>query len=210
MDQLELTKKAIKSLIQNTTRQYELVIVDNNSSDGTQEWIKEQGFDIIEFKENTSLTEALNAGIHFFIDKDNEDISYDVAWIHNDMEFHNGWLTGLVNYLEEHPKCGRVSSHNMRDPLAGERPGNELPFLIRGHVFKTIGMFDEKYIGIGGREDWDLNNRIVRDNWTVMITPDSRVMHTGMATRRLRDTDSEANHNAAVYHSKWGTYDALV
>lgn len=210
MNQLELTKKAIKSLIQNTKYPYELVIVDNNSNDGTQKWVKEQNFEIIEFKENTSLTEALNAGIRHFFNKEQYGISYDIAWVHNDMEFYPDWLVGLVKYLDEHPECGRVSSHNMRDPLAGERSGNELPFLIRGHVFKTIGMFDEKYIGIGGREDWDLNNRIIQDNFTVMITPESRVLHKGMATRSLRNTDAEANHNAAVYYSKWGTYEARV
>lgn len=210
MNQLELTKKAIKSLIQNTSYPYELVIVDNNSNDGTQEWVKEQGFEIIEFKENTSLTEALNAGIRFFLNKENEFKAYDIAWIHNDMEFYPNWLTALVKYLEEHPECGRVSSHNMRDPLAPERSGNELPFLIRGHIFKTIGMFDEKFIGIGGREDWDLNNRIIQDNFTVMITPESRVLHKGMGTRSLRNTDAEANFNASVYYNKWGTYDAKV
>ncbi len=210
MNQLELTKEAIKSLIQNTSHPYELVVVDNNSTDGTQAWAKEQGFEIIEFDKDTSLTEALNAGIRHFFNKETEDIFYDIAWIHNDMAFYPSWLSELVKYLKEHLECGRVSSHNMRDPLMGERSGNELPFLIRGCVFKTIGLFDEKYIGIGGREDWDLNNRIVRDSWTVMITPLSRVYHTGMATRKLRDTDAEANHNSDIYNNKWGTREAKV
>ncbi len=207
MNQLELTKNAIKSLIQNTDYPYELVIVDNNSTDGTQDWVKQQGFDIIEFKQDTSLTEALNVGIRFFLNKETNGISYDIAWIHNDMIFYTGWLTALVTYLEEHEECGRISSHNMRDPLDGERQGNELPFLIRGHVLKKIGLFDEKFIGIGGVEDWDINRRIIQDNFTVMITPESRVFHTGMATRKLRDTDAEAQYNMGVYFSKWGTYE---
>lgn len=209
MNQLELTKKALKSLYEKTSN-FDLVVVDNNSNDGTVEYIKEQNIPIIEFDKDTSLTEALNAGIRYFFERERDDQHYDICWIHNDMTFLDGWLDGLQKYLVDHPECGRVSSHNMRDELAPERSGNELPFLIRGHVLKQVGLFDERFIGIGGREDWDLNNRIVRDGWTVMITPESRVHHIGMATRSLRNTDPEAGHNAGVYFQKWNTYDPLV
>lgn len=209
MNQLELTKKALKSLFEHTSN-YDLVVVDNNSNDGTVEFVKEQGIGLIHFEKDTSLTEALNAGIRYFFDRENSETHYDICWIHNDMTFFPDWLTNLQKYLETHEKCGRVASHNMRDPLAPERPGNELPCLIRGHVLKQIGLFDERFIGIGGREDWDLNNRIVRDGWSVMITPESRVLHVGMATRSLRNTDPEANYNAMIYFQKWNTYDPLV
>lgn len=192
------------------TNNYDLVVVDNASDDGTQAWVKEQGINIVECKEYTSLTEALNKGIRYFFDKETEGLHYDICWIHNDMTFYPNWLGALEEYLEKHQECGRVASHNMRDPLLPERSGNELPCLIRGHVLKKIGLFDERFIGIGGREDWDLNNRIVDNGYTVMITPESRVYHIGMATRSLRNTDPEAGHNAAVYHQKYGTYDPKV
>lgn len=209
MNQLELTKKALKSLFENTSN-FDLVVVDNNSTDGTQEYIREQGIALISFDRYASLTEALNVGIRHFFDKETLELHYDICWIHNDMTFYPEWLANLQKYLENNEKCGRVASHNMRDPLAPERPGNELPCLIRGHVLKIIGLFDERFIGIGGREDWDLNNRIVRDGYTVMITPESKVYHIGMATRSLRNTDPEAQHNAGVYFQKWNTYDPLV
>lgn len=207
MNLLSMTKATLKSLMENT-QGYELVVVDNNSNDGTQEWIKEQGIAIIEFHEQTDLTVALNAGIRHFFNKETPEKFYDVCWIHNDMSFYPGWLDALVKYLEEHPECGKVASHNMRDPLAPERPGNELPCLIRGHALKKIGLYDERFIGIGGREDWDLNNRMLDNHFTVMITPESKVYHVGMATRSLRNTNPEADHNSMVYFSKYGTYDS--
>lgn len=209
MNQLEMTKKALKSLYENTFN-YDLVVVDNNSTDGTVEFLEEQGIKVIHFDKDTSLTEALNAGIRYFFDRESPGLHYDICWIHNDMTFFPDWLTNLQKYFEEHPKCGRVASHNMRDPLLPERPGNELPCLIRGHVLKQIGLFDERFIGIGGKEDWDLNNRIVRDDWTVMITPESKVFHIGMGTRSLRNTDSEAGYNSGIYFQKWQTHDPLV
>ena len=209
MNQLELTKKALKSLYEHTS-DFELVVIDNCSTDGTIEYIKEQNIPIISFEKNTSLTEALNTGIRYFFDKEYETNFYDICWIHNDMTFYDGWLDALKNYLKDHKDCGRVASHNMRDPLAPERPGNELPFLIRGHILKKIGLFDERYIGIGGWEDQDLNKRILDEGFSVMITPESKVFHTGMATRKLRNTDTEANYNAGIYYQKWRQYQPFV
>jgi GT2 family glycosyltransferase len=206
---LEMTKKALKSLMENT-KNFELVIVDCASTDGTVEWVEQQGIQMIHFDKYVSLTEALNAGIRHFFDKEKPDLYYNICWIHNDMTFEKGWLEALEVYLDHNPKCGRVSSQNTRDSIEPERPGNELPCLIRGHVLKQIGLFDERFIGIGGREDWDLNKRILDNGFSVMITPTSRVYHVGMATRSQRNTDAEADHNAAVYFQKWGTYNGFV
>jgi GT2 family glycosyltransferase len=206
---LEGTKKTLASLIQNTAN-YDLIVVDNNSTDGTQQWIKDQGIHIIEFKQQTDLTVALNAGIKYFLEKEIDDLYYDVCWIHNDMIFYPGWLDALQEYFEKHSECGKVAPHNMRDPLQPERPGNELPCLLRGTTLKQIGLYDERFIGIGGREDWDMNNRMVESNWTVMITPESKVYHEGMATRKLINTDPEAGYNANIYFQKYGTYECKV
>lgn len=200
---LEMTKKTIASLIQNTEN-YDFVVVDNNSTDGTQEWVKQQGIPIIEFDKQTDLTVALNAGIRYFLNKDNDRFMYDVCWIHNDMTFYPQWLEKLEEYFRQHEKCGKVAPHNMRDALAPERSGNELPCLIRGHLLKRIGFYDERYIGIGGYEDWDLNRRIINEGFTVMITPESKVYHIGMATRSLRNTNPEQEYNNHQYFLKWG------
>lgn len=208
-NKLDLTKTCLKSLIQNTT-DYELIVVDNMSDDGTREWLKEQNIKTINFDEWVSVAVVLNAGIRYFFEKETNDISYDICWIHNDMTFYPGWLDALEKYLEDNPKCGRVASHNMRDQLAPERSGNELPFLIRGHCFKSLGMFDENFMGSMGYEDWDMNKRLIENDWTVMITPESRVFHTGMGTRKdIHKPDWESN-NSQVYFKKWGTYDSPV
>ncbi len=65
--------------------------------------------------------------------------------------------------------------------------------------------FHRLKLGIGGYEDWDLNNRIRQDGWKVIITPKSHVFHSAMATRSRRDTSAEQIHNAQVYRDKWHT-----
>ncbi len=206
---LDNTKKCLKSFFENTT-DYELVVVDNNSTDGTQEFITNQGLHLITFDHWVGISEALNAGIRYFLNQETPEKKYNLCWIHNDMTFYPNWLPALSNYLEKHIKCGRVASHNMRDPLAPERAGNELPFLIRGSVFKEIGMFDERYKGTAGKEDWDMNNRILDHGYSIMITPESKVLHTGAVTRSgLMPKDWE-NFNNALYFSKFGTDKAKI
>lgn len=210
-NKLDLTKECLKSFYQTTEDvDCELIIVDNMSTDGTREFIKEQSIPIIEIDEWCGVSTALNKGIHYFLNKETNLISYDICWIHNDMTFYQGWLSALQKYLLEHPTCGRVASHNMRDPLDAERPGNELPFLIRGHCFKTIGMFDERYKGACGKEDWDMNWRLIDNGWSVMITPESKVFHKGAATRTGMCSREWEEHNNALYFSKFGTDQAKV
>lgn len=211
-NKLDLTKKALKSLAENTN-DYELLVVDNQSTDGTREWIQEQGIAMIEFDEWVGVSTALNAGIRHFFDKEYEGgPQYDICWIHNDMEFLQGWMDALREYLEQNPKCGRVNCQNLRDGDGGEpeRPGNELPFLMRGHVLKTVGMFDERYKGACGYEDWDHNNKLLENDWTIMITPKARVIHTGMATRSGMCSPEWENHNSTLYCQKWGTHESKI
>lgn len=208
-NKLDMTKECLKSFVENTTN-YDLVIVDNNSNDGTQEWVKQQKFQLIEFNSWVGISEALNAGIRYFLDKEDNDTEYDICWIHNDMTFFPGWLDALVKYLDDNPKCGRIASHNMRDPLNPERSGNELPFLIRGHIFKEIGMFDERFKGTAGKEDWDFNNRLLDNGWTIMITPESKVFHKGAGTRSGLMPREWEDFNSQLYFSKWGTHDPKV
>jgi len=206
---LEMTKVCLHSLFENTTN-YELIVVDNNSTDGTQDWIKKQNIQLIELKEWKGVSSAINQGIRFFFNKENEKTFYDICWIHNDMTFFPKWLNALQEYLDNHPECGRVASHNMRDPLAPERPGNELPFLIRGECFKKIGMFDERFKGAAGKEDWDFNNRLLDNGWKIMITPESKVFHKGAGTRSGLMPREWEEHNNWLYWSKWGTNEPKV
>jgi len=206
---LDLTKKCLKSLIENT-KDYELVVVDNMSNDGTREFIKAQGIPMIEIDEWVGVSTALNTGIRYFFTKENQSNFYDICWIHNDMTFWPYWLDGLRDYLLKHQECGRIASHNMRDPLNPERPGNELPFLIRGAVLKKIGLFDERYKGSAGKEDWDMNNKLLDNHWTVMITPESKVFHTGCATRSGLMPKEWEEENNALYFSRWGTHNPKV
>jgi GT2 family glycosyltransferase len=153
-----------------------------------------------------ALAVVQNAGFKALMSR--QECEY-IGWIHPDMFFEEGWLKELVATLIYRPEIGKICSFNTRnggpnslDIIAGQ----EQAYIMRRGLLLNIGLFDEDFIGIGGYEDWDMNNRIRRESLKVAITPLSRVLHKGMGTRERRDTSKEQIHNAGVYYKKWGTY----
>ena len=54
-DNLDYTKAFVKSIRQNTSLSYELIIVDNGSESETQKWIEENADKSLLFSENQGL-----------------------------------------------------------------------------------------------------------------------------------------------------------
>ncbi len=156
--------------------------------------------------EDESLTKTMNAGFRHIMSR--QECNY-IGWIHPDMEFREAsWLSELIDVLQAHPEIGKVCSYNTRDswPMSEDlMEGQEQCYLIRRGILFKIGLFDEAFIGIGGYEDWDMNNRIRQEGFRVVIAPRSKVWHKGMATRERRDTTAEQIHNGGVYQRKWLT-----
>lgn len=152
---------------------------------------------------DTPLAEALNLGFRYLLEA-----GYDfIGWIHPDMRFDDPhWLEGLLHEMRCWEQLGKVCAANTRDTLPADLvDGQEQCYLIRRSVLEEIGLFDERFVGIGGYEDWDMNQRILNAGYRVAITPRAQVFHKGMATRSRRDTTSEQIANAAYFESKWGS-----
>lgn len=153
-----------------------------------------------------SLTKAMNRGFRSIMAR--QECEY-IGWAHGDMRFEwAGWLSGLVQAMS-FPEVGKVSSYNTRDhgyalDTNMLYEGHEQCYLIKRGVLYQVGLFDEQYLGIGGYEDWDLNNRIRNDGFKTIITTNSQVYHAGMGTRGKRDNTFAAQYNKEYYTKKWG------
>lgn len=86
-NRLELTQQAIASYLETVTVPYEFVVVDNASTDGTQEWLRSNyGSNIILLNENCYPGRACNIGWSF--------MRADTTHLHradNDFAFLPGW-----------------------------------------------------------------------------------------------------------------------
>lgn len=228
---LKLSEKMWPSLVSSipVNTAYGIQVVDGGSTDGSTKFWQTKSSIIGPCEENTfttfpnrkpedyrSLAVCLNDGMTAFLR--NMQINY-ICHIHPDMEFPEvGWSQKMVECMQKDSTIGKLAVRIAgADDGAGDGPGNQCPWMMhRSTLEKLIEkdgyVFDEKYIGIGGYEDWDLARRLVNMNYKVWITNDTRVKHTGAGTRfgEGRNTNREMSHNAAYYQQKWNTNKPVV
>jgi glycosyltransferase involved in cell wall biosynthesis len=197
-----------------TDEPFDICVVDNGSTDGTLDLLSVFGATRGEpssmYTEHpdfpTSLAEALNIGFGHFMDR--PDIDY-VGWIHPDMTFdHPDWLGELRHMLDVHPDVAKVGAEEL-DPSPGVRAGNSQCYLVRKWALERVGLFDERFRGVGGYEDWEHNARLLTVG-RVLIWPPARITHNAMGTRRHHDTRADQLHNSQVYCELTGKSSAPV
>ena len=101
-DNLDFTKAFVKSIRDNTTLPYELIIVDNGSEPDTQRWVEENSDQSIIFQENQGFSKGFNEGVKLAQGK-------YVMMANNDTEFPPDWDNMLIETMENNPNAGIIS-----------------------------------------------------------------------------------------------------
>ena len=207
-------KPCLKSLYQQTDKLFEIIIVDNGSTDGSKEYIKEH-FPLVSFialDENHGFSRAVNEGIK-------ASITPYVILLNNDTTVHVDFIKAMVLAIEKSEKIFSVSSKmvQMDNPelidsagdlytLIGwavsrgsgrfltnyQKPCNIFSAcagaaIYRRSVFLEIGLFDESYFAY--LEDIDIGYRAKIHGYRNTYAPGAIVYHAGSGT-------SGSNHNA--------------
>ena len=231
---LDFTKECLKSISANTKDPHEIIVVDNNSSDGTREflvnWEKESSNHRILFSDtNVGFSAGNNLGLQLVKSP------YSVL-LNNDTQVTPGWLTALIRVLESDTSIGLVGP-------ATDNSGNESCIDISGSegndysstssyfftknpvvfyesksvaffcaafassLLETVGYLDESF-GIGFFEDDDYCNRVSGAGLKVGITFTSFVHHHMSASfNALGDEKIKLfERNKKIYESKWGPW----
>jgi len=102
----ELTKDTLSSLQNTRFKNYDCIVVDNGSHDGSGEDLKNSFPDIILIKSNTNkgFTGGNNIGMEYALSNGYEYI----MMLNNDVEVESGFLEPLVQKLNNHPTIGAV------------------------------------------------------------------------------------------------------
>ncbi len=164
--------RAIESIISQTIKPLEIIIVDDGSNDGTREWIKQE-YPFIKYlnQNNSGVSASRNRGIFSangnwiaFLDSDDEWIpeklerqlsilssDKEAVFCHtNEIWIRNGTR---VNQMRKHQKYGGYIFEKCLD-MCRISPSSSI---IKKEVFDHIGYFDESLIVC---EDYDLWLRI--------------------------------------------------
>jgi len=89
-NELEYTKKCIDSIKKNSGNiEFEIIIIDNASEDGTKDFLKKETVKYIYNKENIGVARSWNQGINIATGE-------YLCIINNDILVCKNWLTSLV------------------------------------------------------------------------------------------------------------------
>lgn len=226
-NQLEFTQACVDSIQAKTDEPYELIFVDNASTDGTREYIRcVPGAKLIVNGENRGFPAGCNQGIGVAKGE-------FILLLNNDTIVTTGWLDRLLRVLENDPQIGLVGpvSNNVGseqqiavtyDDLAnldgfawewgkshdGKRADTDrligFCLLIRRPVIEQIGVLDEQF-GVGCFEDDDYCKRALAAGFRVVIARDAFVHHFGGRTFVGMQVDYAAlmKKNQALFEKKW-------
>jgi GT2 family glycosyltransferase len=211
----------------------EVIVVDNGSSDGTPELLRElagrhANLRVLAFQENRGFPAACNAGLAMAKG------DY-LCLLNNDTVVTRGWAAALAAHLARGPRLGLVGP--VTNAIANEARvevgyGNlgglpawsrawvrehdgeafEIPMLaffcvlMRREVFARVGPLDERF-GTGMFEDGDYNRRVRAAGWEVLCARDAFVHHWQKASFRQLGKDAYFRlyeENRRKYEDKWG------
>ena len=101
---LEITKSCIESIKKHTEGvEYEHVVVDNNSTDGTLEYLKSLPWiKLISNEQNNGCAKALNQGVKAATGE-------YIVNVDNDVTVGPNWLKPMVDLADKHSDVGIVS-----------------------------------------------------------------------------------------------------
>ncbi|OMC77570.1 hypothetical protein BK125_13670 [Paenibacillus odorifer] len=228
-NQLEYTKMCIESIREYTDlNSYELIVIDNNSSDGTRDWLRIQSdIKLIENDSNLGFPKGCNQGIEI-------STGDNILLLNNDTIVTYNWLDNLLVALNGDPSVGAVScvtnncsyaqsvpysyanieemhefSKNFNTNNLGEY--NErikligFCYLIKKSVINEIGMLDEQF-SPGNFEDDDFSLRIRKAGYRLLLCKDTFIHHFGSVSF-IEEKEKYAkllNRNAVLFEKKWG------
>ncbi len=203
----DLTIKLLESLKKTTYKNYEIVLVDNGSVDGTYEYVKKRYpyIKAVKIEINRGFTGGMNFGIK------HSKGEYIVV-MNNDMTFDPNWLMELVKVAESDKRLGIIgSAYTSRDAnfvrlgykergkiILNFKPvdvpkieSNKLPTVVevdntfgltRREVLDKVGLFDEKYFIYW--EEVDLCYRAKKAGYKIAAATKSTVFHEGSLTMK--------------------------
>ena len=226
-NQLPYTQQCIDSLRMRTDEPYELILVDNGSSDGTPEYLNSLAeVKVILNSDNRGFPAAVNQGIAAASGR-------NILLLNNDTLVTTGWLYRLLSQLHSAPEIGIVGpvSNNISGPQQVPVSYSDLAsldgfawdwgkqhdqqsldesrlvgfcMLIKRKLIDKIGTLDEQF-GIGCFEDDDFCRRANTAGFRTVIAADSFVHHFGSRSFIGSGADFAGimQENEQKYRQKW-------
>ncbi|MDZ5724895.1 glycosyltransferase [Acetobacterium sp. K1/6] len=214
-NKLEYTKMCVESLLKYTRHiDYELITVNNGSSDGTEEYFNSiPSRKKVNIRNNVGGVLGFNAGLLWGEGK-------YLVFVGNDLILTKNWLDNLLNCIQSDDKIGFVApgsnilsnhqaipvsyssieemhifaaKYNVSDPRKWEERLRNMPLtmVIKKELFDQTGGFDHRYY-LGEFADDDFSFTIRRLGYKLIYAGDTFIHHFGSIT----GSEAQQNNNS--------------
>ena len=195
---------------------YEIIVVDNNSTDRTKEIAKKYTNKVYNFPNPDKIKDVKNfrgAQLNFGVKKSKGEI---IFFPDADMTFDKELLQELIKKLKKHYAL-YIPEIVMGRGLLGKIRNFERSFynatcidairVIKKDLFLRVGGFDEKNIAFGP-DDWDFTKTVKKNTDKIGITK-SRIYHheEEMTVKKYLSKKSKYSQTFDDYIKKWGKND---
>ncbi len=230
MNNLDRTVKCLESIRKYTSQPYELIFVDNGSTDGTPDYLKQfPDVRLILNQHNKGFAGGTNQGMKLAQGQ-------QLLLLNNDTIVSHRWLDNLLKALQLKPRVGMVgplsnqtippqqysppytndsqyhrfaANFNRHNPAKWKTVQALSGFclLFKREVLEKIGYMDERFI-IGNYEDIDYCYRASLAGYTLLAAGDTFVHHEGNSSFKNNNLDYSTIflQNRNKFIEKWNIY----
>lgn len=207
-----------------------LIVIDNNSSDGSRAYLKKmkqsdsigKRMKLILNPKNLGVAKAWNMGINVCKGE-------YILFLNPDLKLTSGWLEKLISCAERHPKAGVVGAKILNfdgtiyhagfvngvvrgkgKKNAPDRYGTEVAvhgiqgccFLVKRSIIPKVGKFDERFFIYAEEDDYCL--RVRKAGYKVMYAPVPIYHHREGSAVPPEKRRRLRLASKAKFHEKWG------
>jgi GT2 family glycosyltransferase/2-polyprenyl-3-methyl-5-hydroxy-6-metoxy-1,4-benzoquinol methylase/glycosyltransferase involved in cell wall biosynthesis len=233
---LALTQRCLQSLLESSDYpNLDLIIVDNASTDGSREWLREfaerhPGTRLILNDRNLGFAAGNNLGLR-------QASGEFLVVLNNDTQVTHGWVRTMLKHFRRNPRLGMLGpvtnniGNEAKIDLEYSTPqqmteraadftlrhgGRTHPLrtaaffcvMLRADVYRQVGGLCEDF-GIGFFEDDDYCRRVEAAGWQIACADDVFVHHELSASfGKLPGEERQRlfEQNLRLYESKWGKW----
>lgn len=152
-------KRCIDSIYAYTTTPFELIVVDNASSDGTSEMLENEtkirpNIIVLRQDKNWGFQKGINIGVGKARGK-YVLLFNDDAWVEKPEPDGGDWLGVLIKELEANPRIGIVGPHEDVSPALGKKILLFWCVMMRKTTWDDVGPLDDvTFLNYGGDDDY--------------------------------------------------------